>query len=627
MERQDRNIQFKQLIDDMDKIISTKNFQQIQKSLASIEDFEDIFLENYNRRKKEGVYYTDSHISRFISSEALIFFINKSFNRQGTDSICLRTLNDIYSLSTEDKHHVSETLYSVTICDPACGSGRFLLSSTDIIFHILEKLNPEVQKSEIKLSLIRNLFGYDISESAINLSILKLLKWSLEDKNTDISLIYSQLKSNFKAINSLMKSDLGKYNILLGNPPYGNILNSNEKNILKKENIFYNDVYCSFLLKSLNWGKEIIGFLVPKSFLLRQGYIEFRKQFLMKANILKIIDIGSKLFKNATNEVQILFYENKDNDQLRDLKIYDFPESKIISYKNQEVDSLKICFNNGCPLNLKSKNFFVYTYKNECPYCGSRTVFLNRIRIKPNPKVFEILNKIEMTGDLNYLNPISFPNMIRGEEDRGLKLVRSKIKDNSRGSCSYITARDDFSYFQIKKHRSLNIEEIDGRLLKGNNYEYYLSPKLLIKHNNIIPEAVYTEDNVCFTSSIYSLLHSDLVELKFLCSILNSILIQFYCIYAINNQKNTTVNLNQYMIRHIPIVKVDDQTKKDFAKKVDDIISFLAEENDIYDEEVKGLLKWFDNSILNLYSITEDEKKMIISDVKARIKHFGRIYA
>ena len=182
----------------------------------------------------------------------------------------------------------------------------------------------------------------------------------------------------------------------------------------------------------------------------------------MKANILRIIDMGSKLFKNATNEVQVLFYENKNKDYKRDLQIYDFPESRITSYKNQKVDSLKICLNNGCPLSSKSKKFYVYTYKENCPHCGAVTISLNRIRIKPNPLVFKIINKIERKGDLNYLNPISFPNMIRGEEDNGLKLVRSKMRDDSSGFCSFITARDDLSYYLIKSHRSLNIEEIDA---------------------------------------------------------------------------------------------------------------------------------------------------------------------
>ncbi|MFW9825838.1 MAG: TaqI-like C-terminal specificity domain-containing protein, partial [Candidatus Thorarchaeota archaeon] len=382
-----------------------------------------------------------------------------------------------------------------------------------------------------------------------------------------------------------------------------------------------------FLYKSLNWSLDVIGFLVPKSFLLRQGYMEFRNTFLAKANLLKIIDMGSKLFKNATNEVQILIFENKQYNNERDLMVYDFPEKLIINYKHQHFDSLKVCLNTACQQYFKSKKFYAYTYQENCPYCGIKTFSLNRIRVKPIPSYFALINKIEQLGDLNYLNPVSFPKLIRGEEDKGLKLVRKKLKDHNKASCVFISARNDFRYYYIDKNKSLDLEEIKATSLKGENYEYYLSPKLLIKHNNIVPEAIYTTDNVCFTSSIYSLLHDDSNELMFLCAILNSAIIQFYCTYAINNQKNTTINLNQYMIRHIPIVNIDYESKVALAEKVHQITEVFQEKIGNSYDNVKKLLIEVDEMIFELYSITSKEKQMIISDLKSRVKHFENIYA
>lgn len=626
MEQKENLNQFKKFIEAIYANIDNKNFQELQTLIPSIETFEEIFLKLYNKRKKEGVYYTDEIISNFISNEALILLVNNKLNEESSNLVKVQKINDILKLDVEMRQKIVSTLLNVTICDPACGSGGFLLSAANIIFKLVTKLNPIKSKLEIKKQLLKNLYGYDISINAINLSIIKLFGWIFDGSGEDFPQIVSQLKINFKSINTLTHSNLNKFDIILGNPPYGNILDHNEKEFLKKEKIFYNDIYCSFLFKALNWASEIIGFLVPKSFLLRQGYIEFRNQFLSKANILKIIDMGSKLFKNATNEVQVILYENKEKTNSRDLDIYDFPDSRIITYTNQNVDSLKVCFNVKCPLCLKSKKLYVYTYKRNCPYCGSKTIKLNRIRIKPNPTNFQIINKIEKNGDLNYLNPKMFPKMIRGEEDKGLSLVKKKLTNNSQKSCFFINARNDFKYYFIKKSRSFNIEETDAKILKGNNFEYYLSPKLLIKHNNIIPEAVYSEKKICFTSSIYSLLHDDPVELKYLCAVFNSILIQFYCIYAINNQKNTTINLNQYMIRHLPIVTADNQTKERLAKNVDEII-YLFEKNDGFlAERIEYLIKEIDDSILSLYSITENEKEIIISDVKNQIKHFRKIY-
>jgi hypothetical protein len=71
---------------------------------------------------------------------------------------------------------------------------------------------------------------------------------------------------------------------------------------------------------------------------------------------------------------------------------------------------------------------------------------------------------------------------------------------------------------------------------------------------------------------------------------------------------------------------VNAQAKKDFAEKVDTIISLFAKNSGNYDEEVKKILRVIDDSIFNLYSITEIEKKIIITDLKNRINHFGKIY-
>jgi len=606
--------------------IKTENLQQLKLIISEVTKYEESFLTNYHKRKKEGVYYTDEETSRFIVNETLLLLINKKLKIYDEAEIAIQKIDDIFDLDSESKQKISNILINTSICDPACGSGIFLLSSIDVIFKIIRRLTPAIDSLEIKKLLLKNLHGYDINEQAIDLSILKLFKWYIGEERTEFNEIISQLRENLKPRNSIIDPNIGKFDIIIGNPPYGNILNKAEKEFLKEENSFYNDIYCSFIFKALSWSNEIIGFLVPKSFLLRQGYTEFRNAFLSKSNLLKIIDMGSKLFKNVTNEVQILLYENKANNNSRDLNIYDYPEKKIITYKNQKIDSLKVCLNGNCPFNSKSKKLFVYTFKKNCPYCSSKTLTLNRVRIKPDQLKFKLLNKIEKTGDLNYLNPVSFPKLVRGEEDKGLKLVRSKLKKDDKATCYFISARNDFSYFFINKNKSFNIEEIEATSLKGNNFEYYLSPKLLIKHNNIIPEAIYTEENVCFTSSIYSLLHHDSSELKFLCSIFNSILIQFYCMYAINNQKNTTINLNQYMIRHIPIVNVNNQTKVKLANKVDEITYLFQQNHDKSYEGVKHLLVEIDNIIFRSYSISDEEKQLIISDLKNRIKHFENIY-
>jgi len=617
---------FKEFIELFENSIKTNDFQQLNKLTQSIDEFEEQFLNGYHKRKKEGTFYTNKKIADFIVSETLLCLINKSFNNYSLNSKKIKKINDIYKYDNNFKQELIKILLNIKICDPACGSGEFLLSSANIIFNIIRKLNSNMNKVYIKNRILNNLYGYDINEYAIKLCILKLLKWYHDKFDDSGKKLISILKSNIILQNSLINSNFPKFDIIIGNPPYGNILNQRHKEILKKENIFYKDIYCAFLLKALDWSKEFIGFLVPKSFLIRQGYINFRRHFLSKAYILKIYDIGSKMFKTATNEVQIVIYENNNEHKNKDLEIFNYPKTKIITYSNQFVDSLRICFDLNCPLSLKSKKLYVYTFQKKCPFCGSDTVEMNRIRIKPNAQIYNLLEKIEKVGDLNYLNPVDFPKMIRGEEEKGLKLVKTKLRNDTKGSCYFISARNDFTYYNFRKIKSFNIENVDSKILKGNNYEYYKQPKLLIKHNNIIPEAIYTKDNVCFTSSIYSLLCNDSDELKYLCAVLNSGLIQFYCIYAINNQKDTTINLNQYMIRHLPILTVNDKIKKLLVEKVDEINDLLIMNHLITNENILQLLRDIDDIIFTRYSITEKEKNLIISELRTQIKHFRSLY-
>ena len=599
--------------------LKNNNHQNLINSLKSIKSAEDLFLGTYLRKKKEGVYYTSGVVSDFMVTEAILLLINKNLRDSRIEKI-----EDIFELDSEYKEKVCKILLNIKICDPACGSGVFLLSSAKFIYSLIQQLNSNLNYSKIKIKILKNLYGFDINEYAIKLAILKLFDWIYEDNNLDIT-IFSILQSNLQVIDSLKLSNSLKFDLILSNPPYGNILTKVEKDLFKKEKI-YNDIYCVFLIKALEWSNGIIGLLVPKSFLLRQGYIEFRRKLFSLANILKIFDIGSKLFKKATNEVQIVIYENKSTNDDKNLEIYDYPNNKIITYLNQDVDMLRICFNINCPLCVNSKKLYTYTFNKKCPYCGSETVKLNRIRIKPNNILCEIVNKIEHKGDLNYLNPVDFPRMIRGEEDEGLKQIKTILKNDTRGSCFFINAKEDFRYYSLNKNKTFNIEEISESVLKGNNYEYYKNPKLLIKHNNIIPEAIYTDENICFTSSIYSLLHDDVNELKYLCGILNSILVQFYCIYGINNQKDTTINLNQYMIRHLPIIRANGKIKSEIITIVDKILSQLEINRGKMNKNISQLIREIDNIIFKIYSMTEKEQSIIKSYVINQIEYFKNIY-
>ncbi|MEJ2250458.1 MAG: N-6 DNA methylase [Candidatus Lokiarchaeota archaeon] len=631
---------FKEITKSYNEVFLSNNFERFNQLKENLNKLIDRFIDSYPKRKKEGVYYTENKIAEFMAKEAIIFLINKKLMKCYRNFKHINCIKDIYDLPFLIKKKVKDLLLNAKICDPAMGAGIFLVSLYKLIVDILLNLkNESFNNSDYYIDVISNIYGYDINKYAIQLARLNLLVHFLGCSNSinlNLRKVLSLYKINLQLKNVLIAGEKetqkinedNQFDIIISNPPYGNILDDKSKEILKANNTFYNDIYCTFLIKSLDWTKSGVHlYLIPKSFLLRQNYVGFRKRFLERCNLLKIFDLGSNIFKSATNEVQILIFENKSTNLERDLQIYDYPEKFVSSYPNQVFDNLYRCSNKNCPLLNKAKNFYAYSIKKSCQFCNGKTEPLNRIRIKTTDKIFSILQKIEKKSDLNYLNVNKFPKLIRGEEAKGLKAVKLNLQDNLRNSCYFINAKKDLSYYYFQKRKSFQIEKVSPKVLKGNDYEFYLDPKLLIKHNNIVPETVFTPDNVCFTSSIYSLIYRDEDELKYLCGCLNSLPIQFYCYFGINNQKDTTINLNQYMIRHLPIPNISTEKKLMIASLVDDIISNLKGTKNIINQKIVLKLKEIDSYFIKYYAFSEQDKKVMIKEIKSRIDYFNKLYS
>ena len=101
---------------------------------------------------------------------------------------------------------------------------------------------------------------------------------------------------------------------------------------------------------------------------------------------------------------------------------------------------------------------------------------------------------------------------------------------------------------------------------------------------------------------------------------------QFYCIYGINNQKDTTINLNQYMIRHFPVKKIGEAIKEEISEKVDFISNYLTDTGGKFDDTTHYASRELDKMIFQIYSITMNEQKLILSKLKQHISYFGSVY-
>ncbi|EAH8258798.1 class I SAM-dependent DNA methyltransferase [Campylobacter jejuni] len=127
-----------------------------QKELISSSVLGNVFekLNGY----KEGSFYTPSFITSYMCKESITKVVLDKFNAQF--DLDAKNINELRkSLRKEDKKAQKELLNSMKICDPAVGSGHFLVSALNVMLSIYDELNLfneefylEVQNDEILIT-------------------------------------------------------------------------------------------------------------------------------------------------------------------------------------------------------------------------------------------------------------------------------------------------------------------------------------------------------------------------------------------------------------------------------------------------------------------------------------------
>ncbi|HEE9103505.1 TPA: Eco57I restriction-modification methylase domain-containing protein [Campylobacter coli] len=127
-----------------------------QKELISSSVLGNVFekLNGY----KEGSFYTPSFITSYMCKESITKVVLDKFNAQF--DLNAKDISELRkSLRKEDKKAQKELLNSIKICDPAVGSGHFLVSALNCLLSIYDELNLfdeefylEVQNDEILIT-------------------------------------------------------------------------------------------------------------------------------------------------------------------------------------------------------------------------------------------------------------------------------------------------------------------------------------------------------------------------------------------------------------------------------------------------------------------------------------------
>ncbi len=257
-------------------------------------------LQNRNSRKNKGQFFTP-------------------------EGIIINTLRETLNLfpGIED----------LTILDPACGSGHFLIHAFQSLIARNEQLGIDHEES-IRRIINHSLTGFDVDTTAVIIARYNLSRISGRPKE-EVRIFRSDfLFRDDLSFTQSEECDDG-YDIIIGNPPWGSSITPERKSYYRREYLSAKSGINSFTLfieRAFDLIRRggAISFLVPEAYLNIKAHRESRKLVLSNGMIRTISRWGEQ-FKNVFAPSISITIQQEDDPQRRKKNIV-----KIYSNRPQE---------------------------------------------------------------------------------------------------------------------------------------------------------------------------------------------------------------------------------------------------------------------------------------------------
>ena len=139
-----------------------------------------VFEETVNYRHDSGAYYTPRPVVSFMCREALKGYLEGQDTGLTSEAVArFVDAQETCSIQVAQARRIADALAQVTVVDPACGSGAYLLGMMQELIELQTALyNAGVDARalyDLKLEIIqRNLYGVDLDDFAVNIAMLRL---------------------------------------------------------------------------------------------------------------------------------------------------------------------------------------------------------------------------------------------------------------------------------------------------------------------------------------------------------------------------------------------------------------------------------------------------------------------
>ncbi len=246
-----------------------------------------------------------------------------------------------------------------TVCDPACGTGGFLLAAYDKVIQTHgSELDPD-QKKHLRTEFVH---GNDIVPATARLCLMNLY---LHGINADPPPVRS-------GVDSLASDPGDRYSLILTNPPFGkksSISIVTEDGGLEKEDQAYErqDFWTTTKNKQLNFLQHVhtllkvngrCAIVVPDNVLFEGGAGEtVRRNLLRQCDVHTLLRLPTGIFYAQGVKANVLFFDKKparEKPWTERLWVYDLRTNMHFTQKTNplartDLDEFVKCFEPGAP--------------------------------------------------------------------------------------------------------------------------------------------------------------------------------------------------------------------------------------------------------------------------------------
>ncbi len=575
-------------------------------------------------RKAGGVYYTPQYIVNYIVEN---------------------------TIGEKIKNKTPDQISKLKICDPACGSGSFLVGAYQYLlnYHLDYWTNPkniqkalkeekiyQVSENNYKLTieekqkiLVNNIYGVDIDPQAVEVTKLSLYLKLLENeskeakgylfKHTDLKLLPS-LDNNIKCGNSLIGSDFyndkdlylfgkdkmrkvnvfdwdkqfpeifknGGFDVVIGNPPYGAELSNEERVYLENKYKLKNTDTAALFIGNLS---NILNKNGINGFIIPKSFVYASNWKIVREkileNIFEIVDCG-KVWKEVKLE-QIIYFIDRS-------KI----TNEYISSKREKQNIINL--GKIDKSNFEKFGFYINGISEKELEIGKKILnagtFLNDYCVNQRGAVYQ-KEVIDTPSDYKVLG--------------GKQINRYYLIDNVKGYISKKFVTDEKAFI---KENSILVQNIVAHIENPIPHIKIIATlsKTIDRNNYIIVDTINQLDN---RSSLKS---------EFIIGILNSKLISWYAYRFIFGMAIRTMHFDNAVTSRIPIPVINSGSES-IEKSQHDKLVYLVDQmletqklyhnaksdsdKNLYKQKIDLIDKQIDHLVYKLYGLTEDEINIV----------------